>query len=252
MVAAHWMSPEPMARWRLLRDLLQRHVEAVLLEDAGLAGERQRRKARPAAEADGDLGSSASCRLRQRPMTAAATAGSGEWRCCMEMLHRRAGKPTEATAARRGLSILARGQRVARESPVTREHADRRAARRRRPRAHRRRRRASARARRAGTCRAPIAWRVQPSATARLERRRPRVSATGVSARGRLRRIPRRRHRRNAPGSPRACRTARAGRRARRDTVAQADRFVDVVRDEDDLFRARCCMRRNRPAASRG
>ena len=40
----------------LLRDLLDRHVEAVLLEDAGLLGERQRREAGPARHADRDLG----------------------------------------------------------------------------------------------------------------------------------------------------------------------------------------------------
>ena len=39
----------------LLRDLLDRHVEAVLLEDAGLLRERQRRKAGPARNADADL-----------------------------------------------------------------------------------------------------------------------------------------------------------------------------------------------------
>ena len=40
----------------LLRDLLDRDVEAVLLEDAGLLGERQRREAGPAGDADRDLG----------------------------------------------------------------------------------------------------------------------------------------------------------------------------------------------------
>ena len=40
----------------LLRDLLDRHVEAVLLEDARLLGERQRREAGPAGDADRDLG----------------------------------------------------------------------------------------------------------------------------------------------------------------------------------------------------
>src|SRR4029077_1934928 len=34
----------------------QRHVETILLEDAGLAGERERRKAGPARDSDGDLG----------------------------------------------------------------------------------------------------------------------------------------------------------------------------------------------------
>ena len=43
-----------------LRDLLDRHVEAVLGEDAGLLGERERREAGPARNADRDLG------LRQR------------------------------------------------------------------------------------------------------------------------------------------------------------------------------------------
>jgi hypothetical protein len=40
----------------LLRDLLDRHVEPVLLEDAGFLGQRQRREAGPAGNADGDLG----------------------------------------------------------------------------------------------------------------------------------------------------------------------------------------------------
>ena len=39
-----------------LRDLLDGHVEAVLGEDAGLLGERQRREAGPAGNADRDLG----------------------------------------------------------------------------------------------------------------------------------------------------------------------------------------------------
>src|SRR5688572_22602570 len=39
----------------LLRDLLDRHVEAVLLEDARLVCERERRKAGPSRNADGDL-----------------------------------------------------------------------------------------------------------------------------------------------------------------------------------------------------
>ena len=39
-----------------LRHLDDVHVEAVLLEDAGLLGERQRRKAGPARHADGNLG----------------------------------------------------------------------------------------------------------------------------------------------------------------------------------------------------
>jgi hypothetical protein len=38
-----------------LRDLLDRHVEAVLLEDAGLAREGDRREARPPRDADRDL-----------------------------------------------------------------------------------------------------------------------------------------------------------------------------------------------------
>src|SRR6185295_9195410 len=40
----------------LLRDLLDRHVEAVLLEQARFLGERERREAGPAGDADGDLG----------------------------------------------------------------------------------------------------------------------------------------------------------------------------------------------------
>jgi hypothetical protein len=40
----------------LLRDLLDRHVQAVLLEQAGLLGQRQRREAGPAGDADVDLG----------------------------------------------------------------------------------------------------------------------------------------------------------------------------------------------------
>ncbi|CAD5297252.1 hypothetical protein BOSE62_71032 [Bosea sp. 62] len=40
----------------LLRDLLDRDVEAVLGEDAGFLGEHQRREAGPAGNADGDLG----------------------------------------------------------------------------------------------------------------------------------------------------------------------------------------------------
>src|SRR5215208_1035917 len=39
----------------LLRDLLDRHVEAVLLEDAGLVCKRERRKAGPSRNPDGDL-----------------------------------------------------------------------------------------------------------------------------------------------------------------------------------------------------
>jgi hypothetical protein len=39
-----------------LRDLLDRHVEAVFREDAGLLGERQRREAGPSRDADRDLG----------------------------------------------------------------------------------------------------------------------------------------------------------------------------------------------------
>src|SRR6476619_2715429 len=39
----------------LLRNLLDRHVEAVLLEDAGLVSERERRKAGPSRDTDGDL-----------------------------------------------------------------------------------------------------------------------------------------------------------------------------------------------------
>jgi hypothetical protein len=39
----------------LLRDLLDRHIEAVLLEDACLVCERERRKAGPSRDADADL-----------------------------------------------------------------------------------------------------------------------------------------------------------------------------------------------------
>src|SRR5438445_7394065 len=39
----------------LLRDLFDRHIEAVLLEDAGLVCERKRRKAGPSRNTDGDL-----------------------------------------------------------------------------------------------------------------------------------------------------------------------------------------------------
>jgi hypothetical protein len=39
----------------LLRDLLDGHVEAVLLEDAGLVGERKRRKPGPSGDSDADL-----------------------------------------------------------------------------------------------------------------------------------------------------------------------------------------------------
>src|SRR6476620_9342371 len=39
----------------LLRNLLDRHVEAVLLEDAGLVGKRQRRKTGPSRDTDGDF-----------------------------------------------------------------------------------------------------------------------------------------------------------------------------------------------------
>src|SRR5262249_53538420 len=39
-----------------LRDLLHRHVEPVLGEDAGLLGEGERREAGPSRNADGDLG----------------------------------------------------------------------------------------------------------------------------------------------------------------------------------------------------
>ena len=49
VVAAHWTSPEAIARWRSFCGIFfERHVEAVLLEDAGLLGERQRREAGPA------------------------------------------------------------------------------------------------------------------------------------------------------------------------------------------------------------
>ena len=40
----------------LLRDLLDAHVQPVLLEQPGLLGQRQRREAGPAGDADGDLG----------------------------------------------------------------------------------------------------------------------------------------------------------------------------------------------------
>jgi superfamily II DNA helicase RecQ len=52
VVAAHCMSPEAMARWRLAAGLLDGDVEAVLLEDAGFLRQRQRRKAGPAGNAD--------------------------------------------------------------------------------------------------------------------------------------------------------------------------------------------------------
>ena len=69
VVAAHWMSPdcdrEVAAR---LRDLLDRHVEAVLLEDAGLLGEGQRREAGPAARCR----SPPSCPARRRRLPQAA------------------------------------------------------------------------------------------------------------------------------------------------------------------------------------
>ncbi len=77
VVAAHCRSPEAMAEVAvLLRDLLDRHVEAVGLVDAGLLGERDRREAGPAGDADGDLGvlrrgAAGEGRCRQR---AAATA----------------------------------------------------------------------------------------------------------------------------------------------------------------------------------
>src|SRR5439155_25470489 len=38
-----------------LRNLLDRHVKAVLLENAGLVGERERRKAGPSGDPDADL-----------------------------------------------------------------------------------------------------------------------------------------------------------------------------------------------------
>ena len=57
VVAAHWMSPEAMARWRSFCGIfLIVTSSAVLLEDAGLLGQRQRREAGPAAHADGDVG----------------------------------------------------------------------------------------------------------------------------------------------------------------------------------------------------
>jgi hypothetical protein len=40
----------------LLRNLLDRHIDAILLEDAGLLGERERREAGPPGNADGDFG----------------------------------------------------------------------------------------------------------------------------------------------------------------------------------------------------
>ena len=40
----------------LLRNLLDGDIEAVLLEDPGLLGERQRRETGPPGNADGDLG----------------------------------------------------------------------------------------------------------------------------------------------------------------------------------------------------
>jgi len=56
VVAAHWMSPEAMARVAArLRDFLDGHVEAVLGEDAGLLGQRERRKAGPSGNADDHL-----------------------------------------------------------------------------------------------------------------------------------------------------------------------------------------------------
>ena len=56
MVAAHWMSPDGDREMPvLLRDLLEGDVEAVLLEDPGLFGERQRRKAGPARKPERNL-----------------------------------------------------------------------------------------------------------------------------------------------------------------------------------------------------
>ena len=56
----------------LLRDLLDVDVEAVLLEDAGFLGERQRREAGPARNADGDLRSCAAAGADTRRAALAA------------------------------------------------------------------------------------------------------------------------------------------------------------------------------------
>ena len=67
VVAAHCRSPEAMARWRSFCGIfLMVHVEAVGLVDAGLLGERQRREAGPAGNADGDLGLGCACAERAR------------------------------------------------------------------------------------------------------------------------------------------------------------------------------------------
>ena len=63
----------------LLRDLLDRGVDAVLLEDARLQRERERRKAGPAADADVDLVLTENC-LGDSMITAKAIGVSSSLR----------------------------------------------------------------------------------------------------------------------------------------------------------------------------